>query len=140
MPEEVLAEMTRFERAPRWQAALARDSEQRVWIAERDGRGLGFLAWGPARDADLDRGTAELNSLYVDEEAAGSGLAARLMDQALREMGEVPYRRSVLWVLENNARARRFYERSGWAADGARKVIREWGGELPSVRYAIALR
>jgi len=26
-----------------------------------------------------------------------------------------------LWVLEENARARRFYERAGWASDGTRK-------------------
>lgn len=139
MPEEALARMTGAEREPRWREALSPGSTQRVWVAEREARALGFLAWGPARDAGLDTHTAELNSLYLEQEAAGAGLAPRLMDEALREMRLARYGRAVLWVLDNNGRARRFYERTGWQADGARKTISLWGPDLHAVRYAIAV-
>jgi hypothetical protein len=38
-------------------------------------------------------------------------------------------------VLEDNPRARRFYERAGWALDGGRKAEPRWGVRAPEVRY-----
>lgn len=32
-----------------------------------------------------------------------------------------------LWVLAGNGRARRFYERQGWSADGATRLLDGWG-------------
>ena len=56
-------------------------------------------------------------------------------------MGSVPsalgddcYRPVVLWVLADNARARRFYERAGFAADGSSKILTGLGGVL-EIRY-----
>jgi hypothetical protein len=43
---------------------------------------------------------------------------------------------AVLWVLEPNVRARRFYERGGWAFDGTTRD-EEMGGEMThQLRYA----
>jgi hypothetical protein len=41
----------------------------------------------------------------------------------------------MLWVVRENARARRFYERNGWSADGATKT--QAFGEQPvtELRY-----
>ena len=44
-----------------------------------------------------------------------------------------------LWVLEANARARRFYQRAGFAPDGARHVLDDLGG-VTEVRYRRTLR
>jgi hypothetical protein len=43
-----------------------------------------------------------------------------------------------LWVLEDNDRARDFYERTGLAPDGARQTYtpRDTTAELPEIRYA----
>jgi ribosomal protein S18 acetylase RimI-like enzyme len=40
--------------------------------------------------------------------------------EAIRAAG---HERARLWVLEQNARARRFYERHGWYADGSSRVV-----------------
>ena len=45
----------------------------------------------------------------------------------------------VLWVVEGNAPARRFYERWGWRADGGRKVTPVEEEQLDEVRYRHAL-
>ncbi|HLV58951.1 MAG TPA: N-acetyltransferase, partial [Natronosporangium sp.] len=50
-----------------------------------------------------------------------------------------------LWVLEENAPARRFYERYGYVADGVRHYFRvtEPDGtpvDLPEVRYTLRVR
>jgi ribosomal protein S18 acetylase RimI-like enzyme len=48
----------------------------------------------------------------------GSGVAQALMETGLAAMRERGATEAVLWVVEANARARRFYEREGWTADG----------------------
>jgi RimJ/RimL family protein N-acetyltransferase len=40
-----------------------------------------------------------------------------------------------LWVLRDNTGARRFYERAGFAADGAEEPFEVDGVEVPEVRY-----
>ena len=42
---------------------------------------------------------------------------------------------AILWVLDDNPRARRFYELAGWAADGTAREIELFGFHLPEVRY-----
>ncbi len=48
------------------------------------------------------------------------------------------HREVVLWVLEGNSAARRFYEAVGFALDGASKMV-ELGKPLKAVRYKKAL-
>jgi RimJ/RimL family protein N-acetyltransferase len=44
-----------------------------------------------------------------------------------------------LWVVEANARARRFYERQGFRPDGSTKTARMSGTEAIEVRYRMSL-
>jgi len=45
------------------------------------------------------------------------------------------YGAALLWVLEDNPRARNFYEKAGWAADGVRKAEERFGVRAAEVRY-----
>ena len=82
--------------------AAAEDADG--WVAEDGGEIVGIAT----------RVGNELRDLYVIPSAWGTGVATELMATALEGVaGE-----AVLWVGEDNARARRFYEREGWAADG----------------------
>jgi GNAT superfamily N-acetyltransferase len=64
-----------------------------------------------------------LDGLYVVPEQWGSGLAGSLHDQALELVRELGSTRCHLWVLADNARARRFYERRGWRENGKTRVV-----------------
>lgn len=44
-----------------------------------------------------------------------------------------------LWVLEDNPRARRFYEREGWRPDGGRREEEFFGVPTTEVSYRITL-
>jgi hypothetical protein len=39
-------------------------------------------------------------------------------------------------VLENNPRARRFYEAAGWSTEGTKRPIEIFGKLVPEIRYA----
>jgi GNAT superfamily N-acetyltransferase len=97
---------------------------------------VGFTVIGPSRD---EQRIGELYAIYVDPDAwstgAGRALIARAEEQLRTEYGE-----ATLWVLEDNPRARRFYEAAGWSPDGARKAEERLGAAPPEVRYRKMLR
>ena len=106
--------------APDRFAALLADPARRAWIAERAGAAVGFATAGPcglphpcARTAD-----GELHRLYVRGAEKGTGLAARLMDEALAWLERDGPRPVWLGVWSGNHRAQRFYARYGFARVG----------------------
>lgn len=60
----------------------------------------------------------QLDQLYVDAAARGSGVAAALLADAARVARAAGHARPWLAVAPGNARARRFHERHGWSDDG----------------------
>lgn len=104
-----------------------------VHVAEVDGEIVGFVCVGPAHDADAD---GELWAIYVLPAHWGSGLGRELMEAGESRLQELGYRRPVLWVFEDNPRARRFYEAAGWKLDGTRRSAELFGMSAPAVRYA----
>ncbi len=64
-----------------------------------------------------------LDGLYVVPELWGTGLADELHGRALDLVWALGAASCNLWVLEDNIRARRFYERRGWRENGATRVV-----------------
>jgi RimJ/RimL family protein N-acetyltransferase len=143
MPAALLDGLSEERRAAMWRDLLAApEPAARVWLAERDGRLIGFCATGPAQ-APEETGapgdpplTAQITAIYLREEAAGTGVGRELLRHATEDLRERGFRAAVLWVLASNARARRFYEIAGWRPDGATRIVRQDGADLPHVRYA----
>jgi GNAT superfamily N-acetyltransferase len=81
---------------------------------------LGFVSFGRSRDEDLPA-SGEVGALYVDPDRHRGGVGRLLMAEARRRLAADGYADAFLWVLDGNDRARKFYEREGWVADGARR-------------------
>jgi GNAT superfamily N-acetyltransferase len=94
-----------------------------TYVAEIDGGFAGYCyVAAPARETDLGDTVAELVAMYVDPSHWRQGAGAALMDAALERLRALPYELAVLWTFRENRRAIAFYERQGWAADGAEKI------------------
>lgn len=122
--------------ASRWRARL--ETPPPGWstfVAERAGTVVGFTSVGPSRD---ERGVGELYAIYVEPGDWSSGAGRALIERAEEQLA-AEYGEATLWVLEDNPRARAFYERAGWAVDGARKAEPRWGVRAPEVRYRKSL-
>ena len=84
---------------------------------------LGFASLGPSRD---EHGVGELYAIYVDPDEWSRGAGRALIERAEERLAE-EYAEATLWVLEDNPRARRFYEAAGWQPDGARQSVERLG-------------
>jgi ribosomal protein S18 acetylase RimI-like enzyme len=140
LPQEYLDGLDPADAADRWRRGLERNDwpTRGTIVAVSDGQVRGFAHFGPTRDADTDAGgsrAGEINAIYVLPEAWGSGLGRSLMTGALSELAAGGYETATLWVLESNARARRFYARAGWTADGSAKRADIGGSPVTEVRY-----
>ena len=60
----------------------------------------------------------EVEQVFVDAAHRGTGLAGTLLDEAERQVAAAGHEVAWLAVVAGNARARRFYERRGWADEG----------------------
>jgi GNAT superfamily N-acetyltransferase len=97
--------------------------DDRVWtlVAEAGGELVGQITILPAAIAGRpvdDPQLAHLRNLFLRPDHWGTGLARTLHDAALDEARRRGFTRIRLIVAAGYGRARRFYEREGWAPDG----------------------
>jgi GNAT superfamily N-acetyltransferase len=98
-----------------------------------------FAPWPhPVSPAGQQGQVGELYALYVHPAWWSTGTGRALMDHVLAKVSRAGYPDVMLWVLERNARARRFYERAGFRPDGASHVLDGLGGVV-EIRYRRAL-
>jgi len=138
LPQDYLDRLDPADRLPRWRRTLAETDRIAggVLVAVTDGQVCGAAWFGPTRDADADPAqVGELAGIYLVASAWGRGLGRSLMATALDRLAAAGYAQATLWVLESNARARRFYARAGWAEDGAVKQDDRLGFPMTEVRY-----
>ena len=94
------------ERAFRWLDNL--------FVAKDNGRVVGFVGYGDR--GEEAPGVGEVFALYVLPEYFGKSVGRSLMEAALEQLKEYPEVR--LWVLKENKRAIRFYQKCGFCPDG----------------------
>ena len=87
------------------------------WV---DGKMMGLLVYS-------ENDGVEIEAIHSLPESWGTGLGAAMLDFALKG------RSAGLWAFEENRRARRFYEKHGFAFTGERRIS-EFDGAV-EVRY-----
>ena len=85
-----------------------------ILIAKNDDRVIGFTGYGTRPDVP---DVGEIFSMYVLPEYYGKGVSRLLMEARLEKLSQ--YNDVTLWVLKENHRAIRFYEKCGFTADGS---------------------
>ena len=133
-----------------WQrmfVAVAADQEGSGQAGEPTASGVvGYASFGPETDVmsapwphplttdGEDGSVAELYALYVRPAWWSTGTGRALMERVLARTSTAGYQSITLWVLRDNLRARRFYERAGFAPDGATNVLHRLA-DVTELRY-----
>ena len=85
-----------------------------ILVAKDGERVIGFVGFGNRGEEAPD--TGEVFALYVLSEYYGTEVGKALFEAALEQLKGYP--RICLWVLKDNPRAIRFYQKCGFAATG----------------------
>jgi GNAT superfamily N-acetyltransferase len=123
LPQALLDGLDPAARLARWETILL----ETHWpgagtlVAEHDDDLVGFARLCPDRDAQV-RPAEEVAAFHVAPDHWRKGVGRRLMSAALSQLSDARFRTAILWVLSGNERAIRFYEATGWRADGATRV------------------
>jgi ribosomal protein S18 acetylase RimI-like enzyme len=133
-PTAELASIDTHARATRWHDHLASGTSTTL-LAEKDGQLVGFIDFGVCRDEDLPPGAVgEVMSVYVHPESWGHGFGRELMREALARLNASGFTEVVLWVIEANRPAVRFYDQFGFVPDGAVRHREMYGTSTAVVR------
>jgi GNAT superfamily N-acetyltransferase len=111
------------------------------FVATEAGNVTGWACLGPYRGQESAEApkAGELYAIYVRPALIGTGVGQELIRAVHQRAAADGYRTLYLWVLRDNARARRFYESAGYAADGAAKEDDFAGTPVSEVRYRAAV-
>lgn len=96
----------------------------------------GFAAIGPFRsDAGIDLNIGEVYTIFVDPKYFRRAVATNLFKHSLSEAALKDRKAIRLWVYEENATARAFYEKMGFSLTGTSKEINNTGVIARAVLY-----
>lgn len=139
LPRDFLDKLSVDEREARWRRNLG-ETTALTFVAEEAGAVIGWASVGGCRDEDATPELGELWAIYVEPGRWRSGVGRALWDWGRGRLVERGAREVVVWVLEANHPARRFYETVGFGAAPDRTRMLEIGGaRVPEVRMRGAL-
>ncbi len=135
IPAEYLANLSYRDRQSMWSEALTTDQPATtILVAETEaGDVIGFASAGPEREANPNY-RAELYAIYLLQEHQNRGLGRRLVSAVTHSLLEHGFTSMLLWVLEDNRPARRFYESLG-GKRVSRKTVTIGDANLQEISY-----
>jgi ribosomal protein S18 acetylase RimI-like enzyme len=135
VPGDVLDGLSVDQQNKVWQKILTDERpDDQSWLAESAGSVVGFVWAGRSRDQDATEHTGEVFSMYVLPTHQRGGAGSALLQVASKWLFE-RFPSARLWVLEDNAAGRRFYEKWGWRTDTTAREIAIGSKMLREVRY-----
>ncbi|NQX10735.1 GNAT family N-acetyltransferase [Microbacteriaceae bacterium VKM Ac-2855] len=125
LPAEFWAAHPLSETVQRWQGWLDAGATPPVAVIDEAVVGFAYVGSAQARGGHPPVRARQLFTIYVLAAWHGRGAGRRLLDTVLPAGAPAE-----LWVAEDNPRARRFYERNGFAPDGATFADPDFAGLL----------
>jgi ribosomal protein S18 acetylase RimI-like enzyme len=134
LSHEYLEEQVHQERLATWQARFSEASQKPMYVlvAEANAMLAGFVSVFPDEDAVFG---SYLDNLHVVPALTGQGIGRKLLLEAAKRLVATGSRGGLyLWVIEQNQRALRFYEKAG------AQVVGSKANSMPDGRQVLALR
>jgi GNAT superfamily N-acetyltransferase len=133
LPQETIDAFDVGARQDMWREGLSRTPGpgSATFVAVVEDEIVGFATVGASHSED---GTGELYAIYVDPSSWGTGAGRALIERAEVSLRESGFPTALLWVLEGNERAERFYRAAGWDRDGEKEDDFQ-GATVTELRY-----
>lgn len=122
IPDEFLDNISIEDRSKFFEKSLTEGWEEDA-IIYKNSLPIGMICIGKCRDIDLDNSSGEIWGIYVLPDYFNLGIGSSLMTWGINELKDRGYSKIILWVLEKNHNAIKFYEKHGFKFDGTIKEI-----------------
>ena len=130
MPAETIAQKNAG-RPVMWKLTLT--GEHHNYIALYGDTAIGLMGIHPCRDEDLPN-AGEVGAIYLHPDHFRKGYGREMIEFAEKSLKQQGFSTVVIWVLEKNEGARRFYEKCGYQFDGTKQES-QIGKPLFKIRY-----
>jgi ribosomal protein S18 acetylase RimI-like enzyme len=122
--DEYLADMaaTQDQRTKNIRRTLLDPGDNEFYCAVYEGKMIGRLIFNKCHDKDKSN-AGEITAIYLLADFWDKGYGKQMMNFALDALKSLGYSEVVVWVLVNNTRALRFYEKCGFSYDRVKKEI-----------------
>lgn len=124
--------------AGRWVSNLDKEGMNTLVLIE-EGIFIGTSSYCKSRFSDFSN-LGEIVSIYFLPQYIGKGYGKLLLDAVIGELEQLGFRDIFLWVLEDNLRARKFYEKAGFTSSGNYLEDNIGGKKLREIQYCYSVR
>ena len=108
---------------------------EKIIVAENNGTVLGFCWYDDNIENEKNGGDSEIVAIYVDCDKLGNGIGKKMMEYVMKELKNKGKRKMILWCLEENENARKFYEKMGGKLVNDEKYFEIEGQKYKEVGY-----
>ena len=134
IPDEILNSFTPIQRAQVFEQAIrTRPEEYYLFQVDNLPAGIALLYKSHEKSATDDEG--EIYAIYFHPDYWGTSATQLGLQFCTNRLKELGFKQIHIWVLEENKRAQRFYEKNGFIFDGKTQEI-EIGKPLREIRYS----
>lgn len=117
----------------RW-ASKVDSLDRKTLVCVESGKIIGTTSFSKSRFAQFSD-WGEIISIYLLPNYMGRGYGKALLEAAVAELKTMDYKNVFLWVLEENSRARKFYEKMGFTLADDYLDDNIGGKNLREIRY-----
>jgi len=135
IPDNILIDVFSVERRTKSFIRELTEGSPTSAIVFEENEPAGFISFGKCRYSNNDKSWTELWRIYLLPKFWGSGIAKELIEWGINEIHKSNFTNVELWVLEDNKRARKFYEKIGFIHDNTSQIIDIMGVGLKEIRY-----
>lgn len=122
LPGDELEKATCFIKVREMYKKVLEHGKVKIKIGFVDRKPHCIAAWSQNRN-QMGAHIAELICIHSMQVHWGQGFGSQMMEEILQDMKAEGYREVILWVFEENSRARRFYEKHGFHQRQERNVV-----------------
>ena len=134
IPDYILNDVFSIDRRTKRFISELSEGSPRTAIVFENYEPAGLISFGKCRYGNNDKSWMEIWRVYLTPKFWGSGVAKELIEWGINEILKENFTNLELWVLEENMRARNFYEKIGFKNDNTFQKI-NIGRELKELRY-----
>lgn len=134
IPDEIIRTFTPKNRAKIFLDVLKNPLEE-YYLFKVDDRPAGIASLAKSHEKNMPDYIGEIYSIYFHPDFWGTEATQKGFQFCVNRLKDLGFSEITIWVLNDNLRAKRFYERNGFKLDGNSKEIKI-GIKLLEVRYS----